>query len=210
MIFQSGQVRFDRVPGLGSPVLTPEGDHLVEHEQRAVRRGPLAQYGDEPGVGGDQTDTMRHQVEEHAGDLALVPIEYLEGPLRRVEGDDNHVGEHTVRSPEHRRHARRILIGAPVRWARGLADFGIVVGPVIGALDLGDLGPPGEGTSGLDGNHHGLGSRVDEPDLLEPGIARPEVLGEPDLDLGGQCVGSAPADLPSHCLDDCRGGHGRG
>ena len=65
------------------------------------------------------------------------------------------------------------------------ADHDPVVGAVEGALELGELGPAGEGAGQAHGVHRGLGARVREAQALHRGHPPHERLGQPDLVLGG-------------------------
>ena len=60
-------------------------------------------------------------------------------------------------------HAGRPRRWAPVCLARNLADLSVVVDPVIGALDLGDLAAAGAGARKLDSEHDCFASGVAEP-----------------------------------------------
>jgi hypothetical protein len=70
------------------------------------------------------------------------------------------------------------MVLAPVGWRRIEAHLHMIVGAVIGALELGDRRPPGDGACRLHGEHHGLGPGVDEAELLEARCPAADFLGQ--------------------------------
>ena len=102
-----------------------------------------------------------------------------------VEGDGDDIGQHIVRRTLCIRHRDR-RIAAP-GFRHGIeADFGIVIGAVIGALAFCDLRPPGKRPRRLQRHHHGLGAGIGEPHLLDRGQARRQQFRQIDLGLRRQ------------------------
>jgi hypothetical protein len=62
------------------------GDHLVEDEQRAVLRAPLAQVREEPRIGWDEAHVGGDRLDQHRGEVAAVLRE------RRIDRGDVVVG----------------------------------------------------------------------------------------------------------------------
>ena len=102
-----------------------------------------------------------------------------------VEGNGDDIGQHIVRRALGIGHRDR-GIAAPGFRHRVEADFGIVVGAVIGALAFGDLRPAGEGARRLQRHHHRLGAGVCKTHLLHRRQARRQQFGEIDLGLRRQ------------------------
>src|SRR5262249_30577901 len=97
---------------------------------------------------------------------------------------------------ERRRAAPRIADARGGGFPPGLrrrieADFDGIVRTVVGAFKLGDGVAAGYSASGLDGEHHSLGTRVDETYLLELQRARPDLAGKLDFMHGGNTKGSS-------------------
>ncbi len=147
---------------------------------------------------------MWHQVDEHACDVVAVTVEDLQRPLHVVERKDHDIVEHPTRGAVGDRDALGCIDATPVGGGCGLADLGEVVGAVVGALHLGDLGPPRERPRHLEGGHDGLGSGVYEPDLFKAVVPRAEVFRVADLGLCGHRVGGSAGHLVCDRCDDGR------
>ncbi len=66
---------------------------------------------------------------------------------------------------------------------------------MIGAFDLDDLGPLGEGARGLDRHHHALGAGIGEADLLDRGQAFDQQFRQLDLAQRRRAEGGAERNL---------------
>ena len=70
------QVGLDPVAGLGAAAGHPEaGDHLVEHEEGAVRARHLAEPVEEPRRRGDDADVRGHRLDDDRRDLIRMALE---------------------------------------------------------------------------------------------------------------------------------------
>ena len=82
----------------------------------------------------------------------------------------------------------------------------MVVGAVVGALDLRDLWATRMRARDLDGRHHRFRATTDEPDLLEDRRPLADLLGEQHLALRGQAEGRARRRTIGDGLHDLRMG----
>ena len=130
-------------------------------------------------------------------------VEDLPAPGHVVEGDDHRVLQQPGGGPLRVAHRAR-PVGAPVLRVGVEARLGIVVGAVVDALALRDLGPPGVGPRALDGVHHGLGAGVGEADALQRRRAAADLLGQLDLALGRERQRHEALGLADDRLDDGR------
>jgi len=162
------------------PCPQPEGRDLVEDEHDAELVADAAEHFDEglfgrrvPDAGGDEVDDdARHPVR-------LLPQHgFRDGGV--VEGDDDGVVQHVRQGVG--------AIGEGTREAlraghdrRRVGDLRVVVGAVVQALALHDLGALGQRAGRLDGVHHGLGAAAAENDPLGARHPGAQVLGEQDL-----------------------------
>ncbi len=123
-----------------------------------------------------------------------------DGGLGIVEGNRDDVGQHLLRralgiGDRHRR------VAAPAVGRRIEADFGIIVGAVIGAFAFGDLRPAGEGAGRLQRHHHGFGAGIGEADLLDRRQPRREQFRQFDFRFRRHAERRAQRQLPRRRLD---------
>ena len=100
-----------------------------------------------------------------------------------VEGDSDDIGQYVFRRTLGIGDRNR-RVAAPRLGRRIEADFGIVIGAVIGAFALGDLRAAGKRARGLQRHHHRLGAGIGETDLFHRPQARRQQFGQFDLGLG--------------------------
>ena len=103
-----------------------------------------------------------------------------DGRFGVIEGNGDDVSQHILRrafgiGDRHRR------VAAPVFRRRVEAHFGIVVGAVIGALALGDLGTAGMRTRRLQRHHHGFRAGIGKAKLIHRRQPRGKQFGQIDL-----------------------------
>ena len=154
-------------------------------------------------VGGRQPRAVRHRIDQHAGELRAMLADQADRRLGVVEGDGDDIGQHIVRRTLRIGHRNRRIAAPGLR--HGIeADFGIVIGAVIGALAFCDLRPAGKRARGLQRHHHGLGAGIGEAHLLDrragatPAI-RPDRSRTPSAartPIPAQAVSSPPPPAP--------------
>ena len=123
--------------------------HLVEDEQHVVLVGDAAQTGEKPVVGEDHP---LHRLDDDGGQLTALTADDLLHHFEVVVGRDQHG---VAERPGHTAGVGRRLrvVGRP---GRELAERSVVVVAVVGALELENAFPPGEGAR----HAHGIGGRL--------------------------------------------------
>ncbi len=138
---ERGQVRIDVPDALRAAIAEPKRDDLVENQERADLACDLAQRLQIGLIGRRQTGAVGHRIDQHAGEFRAVLADQADGRFRIVEGNGDDIGQHIVGRALRIGHRYR-RVAAPGFRRRIEADFGIVIGAVIGALAFGDLGTP--------------------------------------------------------------------
>ena len=159
------------------------GLHLVEDEDCAVVGGQLAQPLQEAGLRWHHPDVELHRLDDDRGDLTAVAfqdgghqiglVERRDDRLRQAAGGHPGGGGHAVGGVD---RAHRLTVGLD-------ADQQLVVVAVVAALELDDLGAPGEATRHPQGVHGGLGPGVAEAHGIDPEAAL-QLLRQGDSVLG--------------------------
>jgi hypothetical protein len=177
------------------------GLDLVVGEQRAVLPGELANAFQVAGLRRDDAGVHHHRFHDHAGDLVLMIGEDALHGLEVVERHHQGQPHHLRRDAAARGHAVRAVGRTQLGQQLVHRHLHRVVMAVIGALDLDDLGTPGDRPHEVDGIHGRLGSGVGEPPQREaesPG----QLLGHHDGVLGGLGEVGAPGHPGADRLDD--------
>ena len=154
------------------------GDHLVEDQQRAGGVAGRPQALEEPGRRRHQVHVRRDRLHDDAGRR---PVELGDG----VVGHDLGVGDRTGRHPGGPGPAQHRHAAAPA----GEEPVGV---PVVAAVELDHAVPAGGAAGEAHCAHGGLGPRGDQPDLLAPGHALADGLGQEDLARSGSPEGRPP------------------
>ena len=165
----------------------PEGDHLVEDQQRAGPIGQVPERGEEPALGGANTTGALDGLDDDRREIGLPPREHSFGAIGIAPGQRHHEGRHFVGHPGRARHGR-------------------VVGAVIGALEVGHERPAGEGPGGTDREHRRLRAGVREPQHLDRRKTGADLLRKLDLRLGRRPECRAAPDLVGDRRHDGRMG----
>ena len=173
------------------------GDDLVEHEERAGARAALAQAGEEPGAGRDESHVRGDRLDEDRREVGAVlgerGVERGEVVVRHDDRVGDGAGGHAGRTgqPERRDAAAR------------LHEQRVEVA-VVAARELDDLGAAGRAAREAHRGHRGLGARRHEPHLLDRRHARADRFGELDLTRRRRAERRAVGRRPLHRLDDRR------
>ncbi len=193
---EHGQVGQDAGQLLRAALGQPEaGDDLVEDEQRARRRGALAQQVQEAGGRRDEAHVRRVGLAQERGQL--VALGGLAQGRGVVPGDD-----HGVRRGRlgHAGAGRDRLGGqAAARLGKQAVDVA-----VVGARELEDLLAAGRGAGEADRAHRGLGARRGHAHHRHAGHAAGDLVGEVDLGGGRRPEARAALGGGGHGGDDLR------
>ena len=177
------QVRPDAEHALGPVRSDPEGDDLVEDQDRPDPIGVVAEEAQERRVGRADAAGALNRLDDDRGDVALAAIQrglHAVGVVPRQLDDE---------------------AGDPI-WHAGRSGERRVVGPVVGPRELGEERPAGERAGRSDGEHRRLGAGVREPDPLDRRQPAPDLLGQLDLDLRRRGERGAAPDLGLDRRDD--------
>ena len=174
---QGHQIRFQIENGMRPAISQPEGYDLVHNEKDAEPVAALLQDIAKLRGRRHHAGTRRQRIEQNGRQPMAVLFQDLSTFLRFVETQDDRV--------RHDRRRRSCGVGdtgrpvlAPVEGCRIEADLHMIVGAVVGALELGDGWPAGDGARGLDGEHHSLGAGVHETALFQSRCASSYLLGQ--------------------------------
>jgi hypothetical protein len=168
----------DRQPLLAAAVADPEaGDDLVHHEQRAGAVADGAQALEEARAGRDDAHVARDRLDQDRGQVVAVPLGQGAHGVEVVVLADERVGRHRRRHAGGRGDAERRETGSGLRQQR----VGV---SVVAARELHDLRAAGVGTGQAHRAHDGLGTRGDEPHLLERRHRRAHLPRQGELELG--------------------------
>ncbi|MCY1443564.1 hypothetical protein D9M71_599880 [compost metagenome] len=126
----------------------------------------------------------------------LFPQQTL-GQFDVVEGKHYHIVEHAGRGTFRIGSGSRRRV-TPVRRGGVQAHFGVVIGAVIGAFDLGDLLAAGEGPCCLQRHHDGFCAGVGETHLLYAGQTLAEDFSQLDFAFGGHAEAGPQSQLFLH------------
>ena len=168
-----------------------EGDDLVEDEHDAVALGDGAQPLEEALRGRNDAADAQQRIDQDGGELARFLLDDLLAGLGIVPGQHDHVLEHGRRNPGRRRHRLGPAAASGRLHVGSDAHQHPVVGAVIRALELGDLGPSREGSGRADRIHGGLGARVREAHAFQRRHSPRQHLGQANLVLRGARKGQA-------------------
>ncbi len=152
--------------------------------------GQLSQALQKALLGRDDADIELNRLDDDRGDRAAVGVKDVREDLRFVERRDHGLGDTTARNPGAGGHGGRRLVRTH-RVARGLdADQHVVMVPVVAALELDDLFPPGVAAGDADGVHGGFSAGVAEPHEIGA-KALLDLLGQRDAILDRERVAGA-------------------
>ncbi|CAB4852207.1 unannotated protein [freshwater metagenome] len=166
--------RFELEP---TAACNPKARHdLVDDEQGAMCTRDARERSVEARHRGDDPHIGRGRLGDHGGNLVAVKRE------SRLNGRDVVVGQHdrVVRLGAGDTRGVGQGEGGQARSCSGQKGIDVTV---VAASELHDLGAPSETARESDGRHRGLGATTDEPDLLNCGDARHDLLGEQHLTL---------------------------
>ena len=117
-----------------------------------------------------------------------------DGGFRIVEGNGDGIGQHVFGRAFRISHRHR-RVAAPLFRRRIEADFGIVIGAVIGALAFGDLRPAGMRARRLQRHHHSFGAGIRKAHLIDRRQTRRQQFGEIDFGFGRQAERRSQCEL---------------
>ena len=132
---QRRKIRVDAEQRLSTTGVGSERDHFVQDENRTDLPGHPLDHCDERLGYLDKTQIAGSRIEKDGCDGAGMCTYDALGRLDIVEGDDDDVVGHALGHPF--RVTDRIRVISPVRRRRIEADLGVIIRPMINALEIG-------------------------------------------------------------------------
>ena len=155
------------------------------------------------GVRQHDAAVRHHRLDDHPGDPALVLGERALRRLGVVERDDDDLLRDALGHPQRLRHRDRVIARPGLLLRREHAHHQRVVVPVVGAFDLHDEVPAGEGAHDPHRVEGRLGPRVPEAPVREA-VARLQLFGDDQRVLGRLREVRPELDATLDRLDDLR------